>query len=158
MNERIVLYLATRAITPVTQVDFLFLPTTNLFVAFITNFLADQNVMSCVRVNLTLHLSEKTLGWLLIWNMNLNGIINIFTDDWQGRSKTIRFNLLSLIKKATQTTQYSIIDSVWVQLLCSITYNKIPTKDGVTCIWWELRFRRLISFFFCRNVAKGRAW
>ena len=60
-NERVVLNLEIPPITPVTQVDFLWFPTTNLFVAFVINFLADQNAMSCVGGGLTLHLREIAL-------------------------------------------------------------------------------------------------
>ena len=81
MNERVVLYFERLPIPPVTQVDFLFLPTTNLFEAFITNFLADQNIMCCARVDLTFHFCDKTLTGLLTRDMNLNEIINICTDD-----------------------------------------------------------------------------
>ena len=80
MNHRVVLYFETLPITPVTQVDFLFLPTTNLFVAFKTNFLADQNVMSDVGADFTFHFCNNTLARPLPRNMNLNGIINICTD------------------------------------------------------------------------------
>ena len=66
MNERVVLYFEIIAtikleVTPVTQVDFLCFPTANLFVAFITNFLADQNAIGCVGGGLTLHLCEIAL-------------------------------------------------------------------------------------------------
>ena len=60
----------------VTQVDIRFLLTTNVFVAFITNILADQNVMSCAGGDLTFHLCNNTLAGLSLWNINLNGIIN----------------------------------------------------------------------------------
>ena len=61
MNERVVLYFETSPITPVAQVDFLWFPSTNLFVAFVTNFLAQQNVMYCVRRGLTCHLEDKAV-------------------------------------------------------------------------------------------------
>ena len=80
MNHLVVLHFETIPITPVTQVDFLFLPTANLFVAFVTYFLADQNTMTCSRVDLTLHFCDKTLTGLLTRYINLNGIINICTD------------------------------------------------------------------------------
>ena len=56
MNERVVLYFEISSITPVTQVDFLWFSTTNLFEAFVRNFLAQQSVMYCVRGGLTGHL------------------------------------------------------------------------------------------------------
>ena len=56
----------------VTQIDFLWFPTANVFVAFGTNFLADQNVMSCVRGDLTPHFEHKTFARHSLWNMNLN--------------------------------------------------------------------------------------
>ena len=62
MNERVVLYDETFPISPVTQVDFLCFPTTNLFVAFITNFLVNQNVMSCVRVDSTRKATEYSIA------------------------------------------------------------------------------------------------
>ena len=77
MNHLVVLQYKKLPITPVTQVDFLFLPTANLFVAFVTYFLADQNAMRCFGVDLTFHLEHKTLTGLLTRDMNLNGIINI---------------------------------------------------------------------------------
>ena len=61
MNERVVLYSAFKVTTPISQVNFLCFPTANLFVAFITNFLADQNAMSRVGGGLTLHLGEIAL-------------------------------------------------------------------------------------------------
>ena len=60
-NERVVLYFEIPRISTVTQVDFLCFPTANLFVAFITNFLADQNAMSRVGGGLTFHLGEIAL-------------------------------------------------------------------------------------------------
>ena len=80
MNERVVLNYKPRTRT-VTKVDFLFFPTANLFVAFETYFLADQNAMRCFGVDLTFHLEHKTLTGLLTRDMNLNGIINICSDD-----------------------------------------------------------------------------
>ena len=76
-NERVVLNYEIPPITPVTQVDFLWLPTANLFVAFVINFLADQNAMSCVGGGLTLHLTDKTVRRFCGRNWSLNGIINI---------------------------------------------------------------------------------
>ena len=61
MNERVVLYFKIPPITPVTQVDFLWFPTTNLFEAFVRNFLAQQKVMYCVRGGLTFHLEDKAV-------------------------------------------------------------------------------------------------
>ena len=61
MNERVVLYFKIPPITPVAQVDFLWFPTTNLFEAFVRNFLAQQNVMYCVRGGLTFHLEDKAV-------------------------------------------------------------------------------------------------
>ena len=55
------------------QVNSLFLPTANLFVAFITDFLVDQNVMGCLGGDLTLHFRYETLAGLLTRDMNLNG-------------------------------------------------------------------------------------
>ena len=80
MNHRVVLYFERSKITPVTQVDFLFLPNANLFVAFIINFLADQNLMTRFGVDLTFHFCDKTVTGLLTRDMNLNGIINICTE------------------------------------------------------------------------------
>ena len=54
------------------QIDFRFLPTTNVFVSFITNILADQNFMSCAGVDLTLHFRDEALTGLQMRNMNLN--------------------------------------------------------------------------------------
>ena len=65
----------------VTQVDFRLLSTTNLLVAFINDFFADQNVMSGAGGDLTLHFCNEALTRLSSWNMNLNGIINIRKDD-----------------------------------------------------------------------------
>ena len=70
MNHRVVLYF--EKITPVTQVDFLWFPTANLFVAFPTNFLADQNLMTCVGVDLTLHFRDEAVAGLPLWNIDLN--------------------------------------------------------------------------------------
>ena len=83
MNERVVLYFEIIEKKIVTQVDFLWFLTANLFVAFISNFLvhADQNTMSCVGGGLTFHLGEKAFGRFISRNMNLNGIMNICTDD-----------------------------------------------------------------------------
>ena len=77
MNHHVVLNFERIPIPIVTQVDFLFLPTTNLFVAFPTNFLADQNIVSCARAGLTFHFRDETLTGLHLRYMNLNGIINI---------------------------------------------------------------------------------
>ena len=124
MNERVVLYFQSHPITPVTKVDFLWFPTTNLFVAFIDNFLADQNVMCCVRVYKAFKFSDKTLTRPLPWYLNLNWIINICTDDWQGRSKTMRCNLdwvWSRRQERLVSSSTSVL-SVWVRLLC-ITFN-----------------------------------
>ena len=79
MNHRVVLHIPIIPIPPVTQVDFLFLSTANLFVAFRTNVLADQNVMSCARGDLTFHFRNEALTGLLTRDMNLNGIIVIFS-------------------------------------------------------------------------------
>ena len=56
----------------VAQVNFPWFPTANPFVAFITYFLADQNIMRCVRGDLTPDLRDETVRGLLFWNMNLN--------------------------------------------------------------------------------------
>ena len=61
MNERVVLYFETILITQVAKVDFLLFPTANLFEAFVRNFLAQQNVMYCVRGGLTFHLEDKAV-------------------------------------------------------------------------------------------------
>ena len=63
MNEQVVLYFeppdtVSFPATPVTQVDFLWFPTANLFEAFVRNFLAQQYVMYCVRGGLTFHLED----------------------------------------------------------------------------------------------------
>ena len=90
MNERVVLNYKPRTRT-VTKVDFLFFPTANLFVACtIANFLADQNFMSRLGGDLTFHFCNETLSGLLMRDMSLNGIINICTDDCQGRFKSKR--------------------------------------------------------------------
>ena len=70
-NERVVLDFHIPPITPKTQVYFLWFPITNLFVAFITNFPADQHVMSRAGGDLTLHFEDKTLSGHSLWYMNL---------------------------------------------------------------------------------------
>ena len=77
MNEGVVLYyeipmIISPPITPVTQVDFLFLPTANLFVAFETTILADHNCMCDIGIYVTFHSCNKALMGLSFWNMNLN--------------------------------------------------------------------------------------
>ena len=72
MKEGVVLYFKTRWTIIVTQVDFRFLPITNLFVAFITSFLANQNVMSCARGDLTFHFRDEAVAGLSLWNLNLH--------------------------------------------------------------------------------------
>ena len=64
----------------VTQLDFLWFPTAYLFVTSVTNFLADQSVMSCLGGDLTFHLKNKTFAGHSFWDMNLNGILNICID------------------------------------------------------------------------------
>ena len=54
------------------QVNLLWFPTTNLFVAFVTDFIADQDGMSCLGIDLTFHFRDKTLTGLLTRDMNLN--------------------------------------------------------------------------------------
>ena len=81
MKKGVVLHFQLKRIIIEPQDDFLFLPTTNLLVAFVTNFLADQSVMSCVGGGLTFHFEHETLGRFVARNLNLNGIINICTDD-----------------------------------------------------------------------------
>ena len=76
----VVLHFHDLRIVIVTHINFLWFPTAYLLVAFITNFLADQNVVSCVGGDLTFHLKNKTFDGHSFWNMNLNGIINICTD------------------------------------------------------------------------------
>ena len=61
MHQCIVLYFHNIFFKIETKVDFLWFATTNLFVAFPMNFLADQNVMGCVGVDLTFDLSDETL-------------------------------------------------------------------------------------------------
>ena len=134
MNERVVLYFQRCPIPPVTQVNFLWFPTTNLFVAFVPNFPADPNVTSKVWIDLTFHFQHMTLVPPQTRNMNLNRITNY--------QYLTRF--LSM--------------SVWVRLLWAKIYNKTPTKDGDSCICWELIFSSLTSCFDCRKMAKGRAW
>ena len=48
INKCVVLDFHDSPVIIVSQVDFLCLPTTNLFVAFRTYFLANQNIMSCI--------------------------------------------------------------------------------------------------------------
>ena len=62
----------------VSNVNFLWFPTTDLFVAFITDFLADQNIMSYPRGDLAFNFEHKALTRPLPRNMNLNGILSIF--------------------------------------------------------------------------------
>ena len=86
MNEGVVLYyeipmIISPPITPVTQVDFLFLPTANLFVTFETNILADHNGMCDIGIYVTFYCCHKTVTRPLMRDMNLDGIINICTDD-----------------------------------------------------------------------------
>ena len=71
MKEGVVLYLDVlmfvyNCVIIESQVDFYFLPTTNIFVAFITNFFANQNPMRCVGVDLTIgvYSNEKSLSIL----------------------------------------------------------------------------------------------
>ena len=64
MKKGVVLYLERVPITYVAQVNFPWLPTACLFVAFITNFLADQNAMRCVRGDLTPYLRDETVRGL----------------------------------------------------------------------------------------------
>ena len=86
----------------ISQVDFLWFPTTDLSVASKSNFLADQNVMSCVGGKLTSQLCEVTSPRPTLGNMNLNWMISIFA---LSRREDV------------------------VQLLCIIS---ILTRDGVT--------------------------
>ena len=72
VKKGVVLYLEIVPVTQVAQVNFPWFPSANLFVAFITNFLADQNIMRCVGGDLTPDLRDETVGGLLFWNMNLN--------------------------------------------------------------------------------------
>ena len=142
MNHRVVLYFESGPIAPVTQVDFLFLSTANLFVAFIANFLADQNVMSCVRGDLTPHFEHKTPAGPSLRDMNLSGIINICTDDWQGRSKTMRCNLLSMIWKPRKTTQSSIVSVLisYIRFLPSVELHACDessySQDWFRFLWF----------------------
>ena len=78
-HEGIVLYFQDINII-VSEGNLLFLPTTNLFVAFMTNLIADQNVMSCVGTDLTFHFRQETLAGFVTWNGNLNENINIYTN------------------------------------------------------------------------------
>ena len=76
MNEQVVLYFeppdtVSFPATPVAQVDFLWFPTANLFEAFTTNFIADQNSMRCFGVELTPYFRDETVGCLSFWNINL---------------------------------------------------------------------------------------
>ena len=48
INKCVVLDFHDSPVIIVSEVDFLCLPTTNLFVAFRTYFLANQNIMSCI--------------------------------------------------------------------------------------------------------------
>ena len=71
MLECVVHYLVIYVVI-VTQVDFLWFFTTNLFVAFIPNCLANQNIVRRVGSDLALDFCDKTAAWLSKWNMNLN--------------------------------------------------------------------------------------
>ena len=71
-NERVVRYFKTPRNKIESQIDFLFLPTTNLSEAFITNFLADQNVMTYVGGDLTFYFRNKTFDGPSLWNISLN--------------------------------------------------------------------------------------
>ena len=77
--ECAVLYSQDKDPVIVSDVKFL-LPLTDLFVAFVAHFLADQNLVSCVGGDLTFHFENKTFAGHSFWNMNLNGIINICTN------------------------------------------------------------------------------
>ena len=71
-NQCIVLHCHEGGVIIESQVNFCFLPNTNLFVAFITNFLADQNVMSGARGDLTFYFRDEALAGLSLWNIDLN--------------------------------------------------------------------------------------
>ena len=75
----IVLYFKNLPFVIVSQIDFLWFVTTNLFVAFITNFLVDQNVVSCAGSDLTFYFRHKPGS--ISRKKNLNEIINICTDE-----------------------------------------------------------------------------
>ena len=80
MLQRIVVIKPKIRLKNYSQVNILWFPTTNLFVALATNILADQNVMSCVGGDLTFHCCHKTLTQPLTRDFNLNKIINICRD------------------------------------------------------------------------------
>ena len=107
--------------------------------------------MCCVRGSLTFHFENKAVGGPLIRNMNLNGIINICIDYWQGRPTSMGYHFLRLSKR-----QEKILSNHHRWKLDGA--YKIPTKYGDSCIGGEIRFVRLISFFVCTKMAKGRAW
>ena len=71
-HQSVVLCLKTQIAIIVTKVDFPWFSTTNVFVAFPTNFPADQNVMSFAGGNLAFHSGDKTLAVSSLRNMNLN--------------------------------------------------------------------------------------
>ena len=56
----------------ITQVYFLWFPTTNLFVGLPTNFPADQNVMSFAGGYLAFYSRDIAFAVFYSWNMNLN--------------------------------------------------------------------------------------
>ena len=125
----------------VSNVNFLWFPTTNLFVAFLANFLAEQNPMSCLGAQLTFHFEHKTPAGPSLRDMNLSGIINICTDDWQGRSKTMRSNLLSMIWKPRKTTQSSIVSVLilYIRFLPSVELHACD-ESSYSQDWFRLQF------------------
>ena len=60
------------------QVDFPWFPTTNFFVAFKINILADQHLVIFSGIDLTFHFREEASARLLQRNMNLNGFLLLF--------------------------------------------------------------------------------
>ena len=72
MKKGVVLHFQLKRIIIEPQDDFLFLPTTNLSEAFITNFLADQNLMTYVGGDLTFYFRNKTFDGPSLWNISLN--------------------------------------------------------------------------------------
>ena len=87
-SKWVVLYCHEVRVVIVSNVNFPWFPFTNIFKATrSTDFLADHNVMSFVGRELAFHFEHKTFRGLSLWNVNLNQIINICTNNGQGRSK-----------------------------------------------------------------------
>ena len=72
-NKSVVLNQHKRGIIIVSNVNFLWFPSTDIFVATRNgDFLADHNVMTCLGSDLTFYFEHKTGAGPSCWNMDLN--------------------------------------------------------------------------------------